>query len=100
MIVNLSQGARGFGVAALLLGLAFAPAARAADTVSPAPQQSAANPQTAEPVIPPVIAPRDVPGFNPNTVPAISVYRNGAGEVIDPRTGVPAVGYGANDGGF
>jgi hypothetical protein len=104
LMVNLSYRACGLGVAALLLGLAFAPASRADDTmpqsVTPVPQQSASNPQAAEPMIPPTIAPRDVPNFNPNAVPAISVYRNGAGEVIDPRTGVPAVGYGSNDGGF
>lgn len=99
----LSLRAPSVGAATLLLGLAFAPAVLAADPVRTAPPQTAQTAalgsQQAEPAMPPAAAPHDVP-FNPNTVPPWSALRNGAGEVIDRHAGVPAAGYGANDGGF
>ena len=88
--------------AVVALGLGQASAALADETAQPAQlpqtmqqQQTAQNPAMAP------YAPSTQSGtsFNPNTVPAWSQLRNGAGEVIDPQTGLVAPGYGTNDSG-
>jgi hypothetical protein len=90
----------GASALALTLGLALVQVARAdqSDPEAPLPRNSGrVMQQSAE--LPP--SPEYPWGSytNPNAVPPWSIFRNGAGEVVDPRTGVAAPGQGENQGG-